>query len=92
MSSSASAVSAYVSEFDDQQIENALNARRVADGGTLWLILPKDEGAFLETPPAGGLTVACDAQIYLDLLQVGLRGPDQAKALREWDGFGGTAR
>ena len=86
-----SVVSAYVSEFDDQQVERALNARRVAEGGTLWLIVPKDEGVFRETQFAGGLTVACDAQIYLDLLQVGLRGPDQAKALREWDGFGRPA-
>jgi hypothetical protein len=29
----------------------------------------------------------CDAQIYIDLLQVGLRGPDAARALREWEGF-----
>jgi hypothetical protein len=86
-----SVVSAYVSEFDDQQVERALNARRVAEGGTLWLIVPKDEGVFRETQIAGGLTVACDAQIYLDLLQVGLRGPDQAKALREWKGFGRPA-
>jgi hypothetical protein len=28
-----------------------------------------------------------DAQIYLDLIHAGLRGPDQAKALREWKGF-----
>jgi hypothetical protein len=84
-------VSAYVSAFDDKHIERALNARRVADGGTLWLIVPKEEGVFRETQIAGGLTVACDAQIYLDLLQVGLRGPDQAKALREWEWFGRTA-
>ena len=83
-----SVVSAYVSEFDDKQVERSLNARRVADGGTLWLIVPKDEGVFRETQIARGLGVACDAQIYLDLLQVGLRGPDQAKALREWEGFG----
>jgi hypothetical protein len=81
-------VSAYVSEFADAQVERALNGRRVADGGKLWLIVPKDEGVFRETQTAAGLTVACDAQIYLDLLQVGLRGPDQAKALREWEGFG----
>jgi len=81
-------VSAYVSEFADAQVERALNGRRVADGGKLWLIVPKDEGVFRETQSAAGLTLACDAQIYLDLLQVGLRGPEQAKALREWEGFG----
>ena len=84
-------VSAYVSEFFDEQVERALNARRVVDGGTLWLIVPKDAGVFRETQSAGGFTVACDAQIYLDLLHVGLRGPDQATALREWEGFGRPA-
>ena len=50
--------------------------------------LPKDDGVFRETQPVGGFTLACDAQIYLDLLDAGLRGPEQARALREWRGFG----
>ena len=36
----------------------------------------------------GDFTLACDAQIYLDLVRAGLRGPEQAQALREWSGFG----
>jgi len=28
-----------------------------------------------------------DAQIYLDLQKTGLRGPEQASALRNWEGF-----
>jgi hypothetical protein len=59
----------------------------VADGGTLWLVVPKDDGVFRETQRVGEFTLACDAQIYLDLLRAGLRGPEQAKALREWEGF-----
>jgi hypothetical protein len=42
---------------------------------------------FRETQRVGEFTLACDVQIYLDLLRVGLRGPEQAKALREWSGF-----
>ena len=45
-----------------------------------------------EWPPAAalkaiGLRTVSDAQIYLDLLKTGLRGPDQAVALRHWEGF-----
>lgn len=81
-------VSAYVARFPGEQVERELRARQVSDGGTLWLAVPKDDGVFRETQRVGEFTLACDAQIYLDLLRTGLRGPEQAKALREWDGFG----
>jgi hypothetical protein len=80
-------VSAYVPLLPDEQLERALNARRVPEGGTLWLVVPKDDGVFRETQRVGEFNLACDAQIYLDLLRAGLRGPEQAKALREWSGF-----
>ncbi len=82
------AVSAYVPFLLNEWQEKELNARRVSDGGSLWLIAPKDAGVFRETQRVAGFALACDAQIYLDLLKVGLRGPEQAKALREWEGFG----
>jgi hypothetical protein len=81
-------VSAYVARFPAEHIERELRARQVSDGGTLWLVAPKDDGVFRETQRVGDFTLACDAQIYLDLLRAGLRGPEQAKALREWKGFG----
>lgn len=84
-------VSAYVPYFPSEVIERKLGARQVTDGGTLWLVVPADEGVFRETQQVGEFTLACDAQIYLDLLHVGLRGPEQAKALREWKGFGRSA-
>jgi hypothetical protein len=84
----APVVSAYVTKFPDERIERELGARRVTDGGTLWLVAPKDDGVFRETQKVGEFTLACDAQIYLDLLRAGLRGPEQAQALREWSGFG----
>ncbi len=46
-----------------------------------------DEGVFLEIQNVSGLPLVSDAQIYLDLLKTGLRGPDQAEALRNWEGF-----
>ncbi|MDB6037442.1 MAG: hypothetical protein JWM99_1283 [Verrucomicrobiales bacterium] len=61
--------------------------RRVDNGGNLWLITPRDEGVFQEAQTVGGFNLVSDVQIYLDLLQVGQRGPEQAQALREWGGF-----
>lgn len=81
-------VSAYVARFPTEKLERELRARQVVDGGTLWLVVPKDDGVFRETQRVGDFTLACDAQVYLDLQHAGLRGPEQAKALREWEGFG----
>jgi hypothetical protein len=84
----APVVSAYVARFPTEQDQREWRVRQVADGGTLWLIVPKDDGVFRETQRVGELTLASDAQIYLDLLHAGLRGPEQAKALRDWAEFG----
>lgn len=62
-------------------------ARKVDNGGNLWLITPKDEGVFQETQWVSGFELVSDIQIYLDLLQVSQRGPEQAQALRDWEGF-----
>jgi hypothetical protein len=82
-------VSAYVPTLPTVDVLKSLGARSVGDGGTLWLIVPNDDGVFRETQRVGEFVLASDAQVYLDLLQVGLRGPDQAKALRDWVGFRG---
>ncbi len=77
-------VSAYVRKegFFDSSF-----ARKVDTGGNLWLITPDDEGVFFETRTVSGYRLVSDAQIYLDLRQAGLRGPEQAHALRTWKGF-----
>ena len=62
-------------------------ARPVSSGGNLWLLIPGDEGIFFETQEQDGFRLVSDVQVYLDLLRVEQRGPDQAKALREWPGF-----
>jgi len=79
--------SAYVSRLPDAATLEEHGLRPVSEGGKLWLHVPDDEGIFTETQTGRGLTLATDAQIYLDLQRTGLRGPDAAAALREWEGF-----
>jgi len=54
---------------------------RAKGGGNLWLLVPKDRGVFQ------GLPIVSDPQIYLDLVGSGLRGPEAADALRQWEEF-----
>ena len=61
--------------------------RRVEGGGNLWLLVPKDRGVFQGQRAVSGLPVVSDSQIYLDLVASGLRGPEAAEALREWEEF-----
>ena len=83
-------VTAYVSRFSDAAaLEKKLLARRVEDGGRLWLVVPKDEGVLRETQNVDGFTLASDVQIYLDLLRAGQRGDEQAAELRKWPDFAG---
>jgi hypothetical protein len=79
--------SAYVSRLPDAATLDQLGLRPVEEGGKLWLLIPDDEGILTETQTNTGLTLATDAQIYVDLQRTGLRGPEAASALREWDGF-----
>jgi hypothetical protein len=78
-------ISAYVAA--GSRLPELKFVRPVQTGGNLWLITPEDEGVFIETQECGGFRLVSDVQIYLDLLQMGQRGPDAAEALRNWDGF-----
>jgi hypothetical protein len=80
-------VSAYLAEAPSDALVDSLGAREVSGGGKLWLITPRDAGVFQAIRRVDGFPIVCDVQIYLDLLQVGLRGADQAEALRSWEGF-----
>jgi hypothetical protein len=77
-------VSAYLK---NPELLSAAPGRPVQSGGNVWLIVPKDEGVWQNSQEAKGLPLVSDIQIYLDLLQVGLRGPDAADELRAWEGF-----
>ncbi len=83
----APVLSVYVHSLPSAEILKSLSARSVPTGGRLWLLRPQDDGVFQFTQQADGFTLAADIQIYLDLLQVGQRGPDAAEALRQWEGF-----
>jgi len=83
-------VTAYVGHFPEaSKLEKQLLARRVEDGGRLWLVVPKDVGLLRETQTVEGFTLAADVQIYLDLLRAGQRGDEQAAELRKWPDFAG---
>ena len=73
----------------DPVIEEALLARRVPSGGRLRLLIPRDEGVFEPAQFVKGFSLAPDIQIYLDLLQAGERGEEQAAELRKWPDFAG---
>lgn len=77
-------VSAYVADAAEL---NRIPARAVPTGGNLWIIVPHDDGPLREVRETDGFRLACDVQIYLDLLGAGGRGPDHAHVLRQWSGF-----
>ena len=80
-------VSAYVAALPTDAALEKIGLRPAPDAGNIWLHQPDDEGVLFETQTIAGRPLVTDAQIYLDLLKTGLRGPDQAAALREWPGF-----
>jgi hypothetical protein len=83
-------VTAYVDDFPDQgALEEHLLARRVEEGGRLWLAKPSDPGVFLRSQSVQEFTLASDIQIYLDLVTAGARGDEQANELRKWPDFAG---
>lgn len=61
--------------------------RKVSSGGNLWLLVPEDRGVFQGNQSKDDFPLVCDVQIYLDLVGSGLRGPEAADALRQWEGF-----
>lgn len=75
--------SAYMERPPAAELLEALELREVPDAGKIWLYVPKDQGVFLETREIQGLPLVTDSQIYTDLKNTGLRGPDQAAALRD---------
>ena len=80
----------YVSAFPEEHlIEGELLGRRVDSGGSLRLVLPKDDGVFLGKQTSNGIPIVSDLQLYLDLIDAGMRGDEAAKELRTWSEFYG---
>ena len=80
-------VSLYVSSLPPQGVLGQLALEPVPEAGRVCFHVPSDEGVFAETRNVRDLPLVADAQIYIDLLNTGLRGPEQAQALRDWPGF-----
>ncbi len=80
-------VTAYRRQFPTEDEQRALKYREVNDGGKVWIAVPRDDGVFRNIQRVRDLPLVSDAQIYLDLIHAGLRGPEQAKALRQGEGF-----
>lgn len=86
----APVLTAYVKKFPKSGlVEEKLLGRSVSGGGTLRLVLPKDSGVLYPGQRARGFPLVSDVQIYLDLLQGGERGEEQAAELRRWPDFAG---
>lgn len=81
-------VTLYVSAFPEEHfIQGDLLGRRVDSGGSLRLVVPKDDGVFLGKQHFNGLPLVSDLQIYLDLIDAGMRGDEAANELRNWEEF-----
>jgi len=80
-------VSCYCRQFPSAKSIKEWGLSEVVTGGKVWLLVPEDLGVFQLSQTASDLRLVSDPQIYLDLVKQGLRGPEQAQALREWSGF-----
>jgi len=63
--------------------EKRLNLKPVESGGTVHLLLPYDEGVFYNRQKIDKIFVICNTQLYIDLLNYGSRGREQAEFLRK---------
>ncbi len=79
--------SAYVGRLPEPPVLEELSLRPVNEAGKVWLHVPEDNGVFLATRRVQDLPIVSDAQICIDLQNTGLRGPDAAAALLNWEGF-----
>jgi len=83
-------VTAYVSDWPDElELEKSIKARRVQQGGRIWLVKPRDEGVFNPTQTIEGFNLVSDVQIYIDLNNAPQRGNEQAAELRQQPDFSG---
>ncbi len=72
----------YVGE-DIQEVAGLAGLKRVSSGPNLTILEPYDEGVFYGVREIRGLMVACDIQLYLDLIGYRGRGEESAKFLLE---------
>lgn len=73
---------AYVSN-GIKELAESIGFKEVSSGATFSILEPYDEGVFYGTRKIQGLEVACDVQLYLDLVGFKGRGEESAKFLLE---------
>lgn len=91
MHSGASLVAPYVRfsdvhlyfQDDPEILVQALDLRPVESGGQVHILTPYDKGVFYNSRRLQDLTVVCNTQLYLDLINYPARGEEQARFLRE---------
>ena len=68
---------------DIQELAESAGLKKVSSGPNLTILEPYDEGIFYGIREIEGLMVACDVQLYLDLVGYRGRGEESAKFLLE---------
>jgi len=66
-----------------QEIAQSVGLKEVPSGPNITILEPYDEGVFYATRKIEGLMVACDVQLYLDLVGYKGRGEESARFLLE---------
>lgn len=70
-------------EGDINRLVEALDLRPVEAGGAIHILEPYDTGVFYNRQEQNGLSVVCNTQLYLDLVNYPARGHEQAEFLRQ---------
>lgn len=70
-------------EGDISGLVEGLDLRPVEAGGTIHILEPYDTGVFYNRQERSGLSVVCNTQLYLDLVNYPARGREQAQFLRQ---------
>lgn len=65
------------------ELAKDLKIKSVSSGANVWVFKPVDEGIYYGLQEVGGLAVASNLQLYLDLVNFKGRGEEQAAAIRE---------
>jgi len=66
-----------------QEVAKSLELKKVSSGPNFTILEPYDEGVFYARRETQGIIVACDVQLYLDLIGYRGRGEESAKFLFE---------
>jgi hypothetical protein len=65
------------------ELEQQLELEPTDSGANVWAFRPFDDGVYYGMQNVGGVQIASNVQLYLDLINCKGRGEEQARALRE---------